>query len=707
MRAFLLLSALSALSACGASGGPAFAPTFPDNVDASVQAVLARLRSAPAPSAEPAVAAGVSGDELVVVDLGEERLLWKRPIASPVSAPQIAGDLVILHEQRGVVARDLRSGEERFTVPDEALYLAGADGEGDLAILSLTTGGGVGARSKIVLARAGRVQWTKTIDYAAGAPALAAGMVFIPWATQNLSVLDAASGEELARVRITDTPVGRAFRHGRDLYFGQRGIFRLTPSITSGRRDAAAYFEPQLRPFPGDPQFMVDPYRPAPAPSSALHRVRYAWHAAGEGEEVRLADDNLYAVFYRIVFALDPSGDGVRWVYVHDEDIVGALGQEGGLLLADADGNFTRLAAEDGSPRWGHETDEAPLAVELRAEAFAPSDQPPGEALRLHDQLLAAAQASDARLVPARALAVRLLAALPQGEATRNLIALCDDRRAPPAVRTEACAALAERTTGVEYVLQALQRHARFLEETTAPPVGALAKAAVRMQARQAVPLLLAHVADPATEAADLAPLIEALGALGDRAAAEPLADFLRLYHAEATDDALVAAVGAAAEALVALQGPAAEDVIRPAAEDPLAPEPARARLQQVLTALAERASAEQEAADAAGEEQSEATGEEGTADEGADPRPERIDAEVVERALQPVREELRACVRGDDEGARAARVVLRIAGDGTLQGVSVAPQRLRGCIEPLVRRVRFPANRRNVAEQVTYRVRR
>ncbi len=696
---------LATLSACGAaSGGPAFSPTYPDNVDEAIQAVLTRLRTAPPNDDEPAVAAGVTDDELMVVDLRERRLLWRQAVVSPVSAPRIAGELVLLHERSGIVARDLRSGAIRFTQPDEALYLAGADGEGERTVLSLTTGGGVGARSKIVLARAGHIVWTKSIDYAAGAPALAAGMVFIPWATQNLSILDADTGEELARVRIADTVIGRAFRQGNSVYFGQRGLFRLTASITGGRTEAAAYFEPQLPEFPGDPPFMVDPYQPAPAPSSALHRVRYAWHAAGEGDEVRLADDNLYAIFYRVVFALDPAGDSVRWVYVHERDIVGAQGQAGGLLIADADGGFTRLSAHDGLPHWSHDADTTALAASLRAEGFAPDEGPQGQAAPLRDQLLAAAHDPDARLVPARVLATRMLAALPEAEATGHLIALCDDRRAPPPVKTAACEALAERTTGSELVLEALERHARFLAQTTAPPVGALARAAVHMQAREAVPLLLSHVRDPATEAPDLAPLIDAIAALGDRSALEPLRDFLRLYHAEATDDALVAAVGAAADALVALEGASAAETIEPLAEDPLAPEPARARLRATLSALAaEEEQGEEPPSDGEGE----ATTDDGATDAATDERPERIDAAVVARTLDPVQAELRACLRQDSEGARAARLVLRIGGDGTLQHVSVSPRRLAGCIEPIVRRARFPASRRNVNEQVTYRVRR
>ncbi|HJL46124.1 MAG TPA: PQQ-binding-like beta-propeller repeat protein [Polyangiaceae bacterium LLY-WYZ-15_(1-7)] len=705
-RALLAPALLLALASCGGGGGSAFGPTFPDNREADIAAVLQRLRAAPARSAPP-VALGIGTERLFAVDLTSGALRWSEPVSSPVSAPHVAGPLAVLHESSGVVARDLQTGAVAFTVPDEALHLAGADGEGNLSVLALTTGGGVGARSKIVVARGGSIAWERSVGHAIGAPAVAGDLLFVPWATQNVSVLDAATGDELARLRAADTPVGHALRVDGDVYYGQRGIFRLTPSARTGSSEQAAFFAPLERDLPGSPSFLVDPYRPAPSPSSAVHKIRYVWRPAGGGETVSLEDDTLYAVFYRIVFALDPDEDAVRWVYQHDEDIVGASAQPGGLLLADQGGGYAFVGAADGLRRWSASVDAAPTAVRFAAGDFAPSGGPEGAALSLEDQLLATAQNTDARLVPARTLAVRMLRALPDPAVTGHLIALCEDARAPEAVRGEACGALARRESGEAHVLEALQRHAGFLEGTSAPPVGPLARAAVAMESEAAVPHLIAHLRDPATPASALRPLLDALKALGARAAVEPIGDFLRLYHAEARDEALADGVVAAAEALVALQGPAAEELLVEVQGDPLAPPALRGRLAEVLEAL--RAAGEEPES-----EGGEGDGDEGDGDaeaaeasEGDEPElPQRVTRRHVEAALEPVMQDIRQCLR-DDERAVTGRLVIVLEGDGEVAMVSVRPRRLQGCVEPLVRRSSFPGNRRNVREQISLDLRR
>ena len=91
--------------------------------------------------------------------------------------------------------------------------------------------------------------------------------------------------------------------------------------------------------------------------------------------------------------------------------------------------------------------------------------------------MLAAAQDQDARLVPARLFAVSALAHMPQADATADLIELCDSPRLAPPVRERACVELNQRSIGADHLLTALERHAGYLEGTTAPPVGALAKA--------------------------------------------------------------------------------------------------------------------------------------------------------------------------------------------------------------------------------------
>ncbi|MBO6939566.1 MAG: PQQ-binding-like beta-propeller repeat protein [Deltaproteobacteria bacterium] len=698
------------LAACGGGASGSFGPMYPDNQQSSIDSVLGRLQANPAPS-PTAVAVGLTGapHQLYAVDLETGAISWKVPVDTPASGPQIGGDLVFLHETRGVVARDLASGAERFVVEDDALHLAGAGGEGDWSVLALTTGGGVGARSKLVIARRGSVKHDLEIPHALGAPTVAAGMVFVPWATQNLTVLDAVTADEIARVRVTDTSLARAFRVGNDLYFGQRGVFRLTPSIVSGARAESAYFEPMAREIPGNPTLMVDPYRPAPTPDSAVHSIRFAWRPAGSGETLHFADETVYAVFYRFVFALDPNADAVRWVYAHPEDIVGAVAQDGGLTVADEAGGLAFLGAQDGLRRWSASVDATPTVVAIRPGDHVPTGAPEGEAMSLHDQLLAAAQNTDARLVPARKMAVHMLHALEEPDVTAHLITLCDDQRAPAPVRTEACGRLAERTTGAEHVIAALERHDRYLTNTEAGPIGALAQAAVAMEATEAAPSLIAHLVDPSTPAAALAPLLDSLRALEAADAAEPVRNFLRLYHAEVEGDAMLAAMSAAAQTALALDADPAVELLETLSADSLAPGPVRGKLTDALEAY-RAAQAEAEAAEGEEETEEAEEGEEAEEEEASDeppPIPERVTLPMVQAALEDVRTPMAACLANDSQHPRSARIVLVLAGDGSVQLVTINPQSVQQCLEPLIRSADFPANSNDARQQLTYTFRR
>jgi len=114
--------------------------------------------------------------------------------------------------------------------------------------------------------------------------------------------------------------------------------------------------------------------------------------------------------------------------------------------------------------------------------------------------------------------------------------------------------------------------------------VGALAAAAARLDERRAVPLLVAHLDDPNTRAEDLGQVAAALSALGEQSAAEPMADLLWLYHAEATDEAFAGALAALAQALISLQGPVGRDTVQELVDAPFTAPPLRAALSDLLS---------------------------------------------------------------------------------------------------------------------------
>ena len=588
---FLLLwigVAAGSLGAFGCGGSvDAFRPTYPDNQEAALTNVASRLASA-APSSDRGVVVGLTEDRLYAWDLAAGRRLWEQPVNDPHTAPHIAGDLVVIHEADRVVARRLADGGRAFDVADDRFSLVGAAGEGSLAAIVLSSTGGVGAESRLLIARAGGVVSRVDVEGSMGFPAVRAGLVFVPWGNQNVSVIDPDTGAEIARVRSLAGVVGHARANASGVYFGQTGVGRLSAAVSTGTAEQVGWVQPATTGLPGQPPLWRNAYDPPAGPRSAEHKIRIAWEPApGEGA-VGFTDDTLYMVFYRLVFGLAPDDLSVRWVHEHPADVVGAAAREGGVLLADAAGGLAFLGA-DGRPRWTADTGMHPTVAAIRLGDFTPSGSPEGAASSLADQLLSAVQNTDSRLVPGRAFAVQALGANPDSEVTTRLIVLCDDRSLPDQIRRAACETLGSREVGADVVLAALQRHASFLEGTGGPPVGALATVAARMGERRAVPLLVAHLRDPDTEVSDLPAVAAALGALGDQGAAGPLRDFLWLYHAE-DDPALPPAIQAVARALVTLAGPPGRDDVQEVIDAPFTAPTTSGLLRELLTQLAAQA---------------------------------------------------------------------------------------------------------------------
>lgn len=578
-----LLASIAAL-ALGCGGAPGLSLTFPDNQPDELRAVLARADERAAP--DPPVAVGLAERQLYAFDLEAGRLAWQQPVEDARTAPAIAGELVVLQEGERVVARRLTDGSVALALPAGNLGLVGAAGEGELAAIVLSTGGAVGARSRVFIVRGGGVASQLALEVAAGAPAVRGGLVFLPWGNQNVSAIDGETGAELARLRFLDGVVGHVRASPAGLVFGQGGAGRFAAEVS---REAVGWYEPDVSALPGRAPLWRSAYEPPAGPESAAHKIALAWApAAGEGP-LRMTDDTVYLRFYRMVFGLAQDGLSPRFVYEHPADVVGAAACEGGVLLADAEGGLTFVGA-DGRARLRAETGMAPSVVALRIEGFTPPSEAGPAPPPLADQLLGAAQSTDARLVPARAFAVRQLAAQPEAGVTEHLIVLCDERALPADLRRAACEALGGRELGGDAVLAALGRRASYLAGTRPPPVGALATVAARMGEPRAVPLLIGHLRDPETPLADFPALAAALAQLADETAVEPLEDFLWLYHAEGEDPALAAALGHVARALVTLAGPVGRDEVQRVMDAPFTTAAVRAQLAAALQAAADDA---------------------------------------------------------------------------------------------------------------------
>jgi hypothetical protein len=695
--AFVVFTAM--LAACGGAG--AFGDTFPDNREDDLSRVLARLSAgrerAIASRRDGAVVVGVTSApmRLVAYDLTAGRALWESP-AELRTVPHLAGRSVVTHEGSEIVVRDVRTGRVTGRLGDRSLHLVGAAGEGADGLVVLSTGGGVGAFSVVIGLRDGGASFTSEMRQALGAPAVSAGMGFVPWGHQNLSVLDLGSGAEIARLRPAEGVVASATAQDGHVFFGQSGVALFG---TSAR---PAFLALRQR-MPGDPQLLRDAYQPPQGPNSAQNRVRLVYRPVAAGERAAFEGDSAYLVFYRLVFALSADGTSARWVAQLPRDVVGAQYVDGGVLVIDEEGTARLLSTADGRQTWSAPTGASLVFATAAAEGLR-GGAPTGDALPLRDQLLAAAQNTDARLVPLRELAVRLLAAMPEGDVTANLIAICEERSTAAPVRQAACESLAARTSGAEHVIAALGRHHSFLRGVPAPPVGALSRAAVAMGERRAVPLLVSHLRDPETAAADLAPLARALAAFADTSAIAPLADFLRLYHAESPEAGIHDGLAAALEAYRVLAGPTSRELLEEIANDGLALEAIRNAARQQIAALdapAQSATPESETS------ASSAAGADMTITEADDPRPAELTAAMVRELLEPTRPELERCLVTPGRVHGNARVVLVVDPTGQVLLVTTTPTDVQACVEPIVRRATYPATRARGRQHLTYEIRR
>jgi outer membrane protein assembly factor BamB len=707
VTACLALSLLSA--ACG--GTVAFSSRYPDNAPDQVSELLHRLAvAAPRESLPIGVGMTPAPVKLYAYDLAARRVLWQVPVNARFE-PFLAGGSVLVQDSDGVNGYDLQSGQRTFSIDVGTRVLNGADGEGSRIVFTATQGLGTLADSEVVLVDDGSTAWRRAFERQAGSPAIVGDTVLVPWGTQFLSALDVKTGEEFARLRIRDGVLSHAIVRDRAVFVGsQHGIAQLTASIGSGTLRGRSFFAAPARKLPGQPVLLRDAYLPKPTQTtdSAQHSIVLAWQPtpADANGKIGMRDATVYVAFYRFVFALDAATLAPRWLHVHKADIVGATAEAGGVAFGDRTGDIGLLDSASGQVAWQSRTGlpTSLVRLPLAATGGAATGAPP-DAVALRTQLLAAAQDMDARLVPARLFAVSLLAEMQDAEATANLIALCDDTRMAPPVRKDACTALKQRSVGTEHLLAALERHAAYLQGTTAPPVGALARASATQGEKRAVGPIIAHLKDPGTRSEDLPLMVTALRDLGDPSAVEPLSAFLRLYHADPMDEHLVRALELIPEALVHLSGPVAAEVLEQITYDELGVLGVRERARIALDTLeAQTQAAEAKEADEQSAQAEQATqAAEATQKEAA---PDRLTTAVVGQALLPVRDKLSRCLKDATPQAFQARIVVVVQA-GKVRMVSVLPESLQGCIEPLVRAQAFPVTGAGDREQISYTLKR
>jgi hypothetical protein len=577
--------------------------------------------------------------------------------------------------------RSLADGSVVKEFDTDGMHLVGADGDGDVTAIVLSTGGSYGARSLLAIMRGGAVVQRMRVDRALGAPAVLNGLVFVPHSRVHLSVID-LEGHELMRLAVRDDVASEAMTDGRNVYFGLGGLYLLDSRTQAGVKGGAKYFATPAenrRKLPGGPAFLRDTADQPPAVDSAVHRIALSFAPTSSGGEVGVSDKALYLSFYRMLFSLTDSADNARWVRSTPSDLVGVQAFAGGVVAVEENGTVSGFDAE-GRALFAQSMGVTPVVASVRAEGLPASGggEPPEPLVK---QLVAAALHTDTRLVPAGELAVRLLGAMQEAEATQTLITICGQVDAPRRLREGACEALGARTQGNDAILAALAKRNDFMADQKAPPIAPLAKAAAAANEARATPLLLDHLEDPSTPGEELPAIAAALLKLADASAAARVERFLKLYHADASEPGLSEALASCAALLAKVKTAQAQPVLQRIAQDPRTDNALREAVGKQILALASA-----EAPKAVAEAKPEGESAEGGA-------PARLTPEHLTQALAPVKAEVTQCVRDDPAHPSSARLTVVVEA-GKISSVQTLPASLKTCVEPLVRRINLPATR-------------
>lgn len=560
------------LLAAGCGGGNSFANLFPDNREDDVAAVLGRLGT-PSTTNRPRNALGRpivvlsrlgEPQGLVAWDVEAGAELWSADRAVD-SQPWVAGGAVLFKSGDELVSLALADGEERGTLDLDGLTLHGvAAADGLVAVTAGSGGGGVAASfrsGRIWLldeALSRRVSATD-VDKLVGGPAVAGGMVFVPWDRQNITVLDGSSGDELCRLVIGDEMVTWLYAVPEGVFYGGKGVFRLTGRSASGRKATSTYRSMEWTDpgFPSDPELWPDAFagvgdgRP-----NARARARLTWYpglSAGDGE-VAFADDRLYFVYYRYLVAMRPGDRALMWVRGLDGPVAEASAVPGGVFVVQESGALRFLRAEDGGDGWSGDAGVPVARAGIDVAGWVPSGGGArGEELR--DQALAALLDPDAAAVPVRSLVLGLFGRSTDPAVSRDLLRVLRTPQMPQELRNEAAHALQLRSDGDDFLELALEDHFDYLHDVAVPPVGVIASALRGMNARGAAAALVAHLFDPETPPEAMEVLVRSIVALGDEAVVEPLQRFLRMYAADTEFNAFPNVLEAAAFGIAAHGG--------------------------------------------------------------------------------------------------------------------------------------------------------
>ncbi len=588
MKALALILAV-VTAACGGGGMYSLTTKHKDNDRAALSSALAQrqLPSQPAPvnaAQKPRVFVLQTGapKTIVAYDLNASSVMWKID-ADVQSRIWVGGDFIVTVESKQLVVRDQQTGSVRWkaktdgelvgaTADRERAYVVTREGKSQKPVWYLTA----------FDARSGKQAWrADPADGQLGAPVAQGGLVYSPFLTQWLIIVDGKTGAPLARLRGVDEQISMIRATSRTAYFGSRqGVFALDARAATGKRGEATYGVAKIPPQLDRTSYGVDLYDPVQSAYTAADRARVLWSSVPTDDGPMKFTGNTYAVHYfRYVFGFDLAGE-LSWVYSNPRVEMVASEHTGSAIVGvDANGAIIALDPATGAVRSRSSlgTNAPVIGATFDADGWNPQGQ--GEKAETVSALVAIARDRDARFDKVKELAVAALAKQPGADVTRELLAILSDKRASEKLKETVVETLATRKdpTSLPVLTAQLSVHHDFIAKVETASVGPIAKAitslrGTNMEAVHVGPALTAlesHLDDPATEPGELVRVIEAMSAIGGGAERIALSSHLLLYHADDDTGSDGAWQRAIVAALVIKPGPAERELLRQVAADP------------------------------------------------------------------------------------------------------------------------------------------
>lgn len=591
MRRLLALSLLVAAAACGAT--TQFTLDADDNNPQQLASALAAEKKAAAqrkPTVYFVTVGSAETKKLVAWDLAASKARWE--VQADVTSRVVVGaDFVAAREGKDtLVARDGDDGKVRWRVKlGEKQKFLGAAADGDKTFYVVRDDTGKRTWELVALGRTGDRIWAQSANATLGGPAAKGGLVYMPFLTQWITIIDADSGKQLARILQKDETLSYVRTTSDGVFYGSKGVFLLDDNSWQGTRGGATYFTAALPGFVR-PIYDFDKYHDVQAGYSAYDRNRLLWRAAPGKEGIGFTDNQTVVLSYRFFFAFDAESGQLRWAHTHPRwDVVSAEHTGKAIVYVSQNGELRALDPKKGALIELGNIGQKILGATIDAEGFAPKGD--GVEPKTAQVLAAIVRDRDARFTNIKLYAVEALGTLDDPDVAPTLLALLRDEKTPKEVYAKAAEVLIARkdAEAAGVLIEALSQKADFLAGTRPRAIDVIARALGAIGAPDAAKALLPHFEDPETPLPTVQAIAQSLAQLGNRSVLPSLRAWLLMYRADPLFASDTTAPAAVIDALLSLGGSAERELVAFVASEPRTQEKVAEYARRALSAPREK----------------------------------------------------------------------------------------------------------------------